>query len=190
MSTTVKYPVVSFKQTSDPGLLFAVKKFLGHRMNPADVKIDEEAFEIVVHNHSTKKVRELVKQYNRGLAEAGHGGFRGHPEVIVREIDLMQELRTVTAERDTLEQELDNERQREADLGDKWGDDRRKYEQDNDRLRRRVRSLDVSLERQEQEYDEMVLAEREERQQLLQRWRRTPVWRVAWQRLLALVRPD
>ena len=42
-------------------------------------------------------------------------------------------------------------------------------------------------ERQEQEYDEMVLAEREERQQLLQRWRRTPVWCVVWQRLLALV---
>jgi len=70
----------------------------------------------------------------------------------------------------------------------KWGDDRRKYEKDNDSLRRRVRRLDTSLERQELEYDQMVMAEREERQQLLQRWRRTPVWRVAWQRLLALVR--
>ena len=190
MSTVVKYPVVVFKQTSDPGFLFAVKKFLGQRMNPADVKIDNEAFEIVVHKHSAKEVREFVKQYNTGLAKGGHGGFLGHPSVVEREVDLEQELRKVTAERDALEQELERERQHEADLGDKWGSDRRKYEKDNDSLRRRVRRLDTSLERQEQEYDLMVMAEREERQQQLQRWRRTPVWRVAWQRLLALVKTE
>ncbi len=188
MSAIIKYPVVVFKQNSDPGFLHGVKKFLGHRMKPGDLKMDEKAFEIVVRNHTAKQVREFVKQYNRGLSEGGHGGFRGHPEVIVREVDLEAELRKVTAERDALEQELESERQHEADLGDKWGDDRRKYEKDNDSLRRRVRRLDTSLERQEQEYDQMVLAEREERRQLLQRWRRTPLWKVAWQRLLALVR--
>lgn len=185
MSAIIKYPVVVFKQNSDPGFLHGVKKFLGHRMKPGDLKMDEKAFEIVVRNHTAKQVREFVKQYNRGLSEGGHGGFRGHPEVIVREVDLEAELRTATAERDALEQELASERQHEADLGDKWGDDRRKYEKDNDSLRRRVRRLDTSLERQEQEYDQMVLAEREERRQLLQRWRRTPLWKVAWQRLLA-----
>ena len=128
MSTVVKYPVVVFKQTSDPGFLFAVKKFLGQRMNPADVKIDNEAFEIVVHNHSAKEVREFVKQYNTGLAKGGHGGFLGHPSVVEREVDLEQELRKVTAERDALEQELESERQHEAELGDKWGDDQERAE--------------------------------------------------------------
>ena len=189
MSTVVKYPVVVFKQNSDPGFLRGVKNFLGHRMKPGDLKIDMEAFEIVVRNHTAQEVREFVKQYNRGLTEGGHGGFRGHPTVVEREIDLEQELRTAAAERDALEQELASERQHEAELGDKWGDARRQYEKDNDALRRRVRRLDTSLERQEQEYDLMVMAEREERQQLLQRWRRTPVWRVAWQRLLALISP-
>lgn len=187
MSAIVKYPVVVFKQTSDPGFLFAVKKFLGQRMNPADVKIDNEAFEIVVHNHSAKEVREFVKQYNRGLTEGGHGGFRGHPTVVEREIDLEQELRTVTAERDALEQELESGRQNQAELGDKWGDDRRDYEESIDLLTRRLIKRKKALDRMEEEYDQLVLAEREERQQLLRRWRRTPLWKVGWQRLLALV---
>ena len=187
MSTVVKYPVVVFKQTSDPGFLFAVKKFLGQRMNPADVKIDNEAFEIVVHNHSAKEVREFVKQYNTGLAKGGHGGFLGHPSVVEREVDLEQELRKVTAERDALEQELESERQHEAELGDKWGDDRRDYEESIDLLTRRLIKRKKALDRMEVEYDQLVLAEREERRQQMLRWRQTALWKVAWQRLLALV---
>ena len=187
MPAIVKYPVVVFKQTSDPGFLFAVKKFLGQRMNPADVKIDNEAFEIVVHNHSAKEVREFVKQYNTGLAKGGHGGFLGHPSVVEREVDLDQELRKVTAERDALEQELESERQHEADLGDKWGAQRRDFEQDNDDLRKKVRSLNTSIRKLEEEHDLTVLEGREKRRQQMLRWRQTPLWKVGWQRLLALV---
>ena len=189
MSGIIKFPVVIFKQTSDPGLLHDVKTFLSHRMNPADVRIDEETFEIVVHNHTTKEVRKIINQYNRGLSESGHGGFRGHPEVEEREIDLKQELRIVTTERDTAVQELESRRQREAELGDKWGDERRDYEESIKLLTRRLIKRKKALDRMEEEYDQMVMAEREERRQLLQRWRRTPVWRVAWQRLLAPISP-
>ena len=187
MSAIIKYPVVVFKQNSDPGFLFAVKKFLSQRMNPADVRIDNEKFEIVVHNHSTKEVRKLVKQFNRGLGEAGHGGFRGHPEVEEREIDLEKELRIVTAQRDALEQELESGRQNQADLGDKWGDLRRGYEQDNDILRKGIRRHKTRIRKLEAEYDQMVVAERGERRQQMLRWRHTPLWKVGWQRLLALV---
>ena len=187
MSTVVKYPVVVFKQNSDPGFLRGVKNFLGHRMKPGDLKIDMEAFEIVVRNHTAQEVREFVKQYNRGLTEGGHGGFRGHPTVVEREIDLEQELRTVTAERDALEQELESGRQNQAELGDKWGDDRRDYEESIDLLTRRLIKRKKALDRMEVEYDQLVLAEREERRQLLRRWRWTPLWKVGWQRLLALV---
>ena len=187
MSTVVKYPVVVFKQNSDPGFLRGVKNFLGHRMKPGDLKIDMEAFEIVVRNHTAQEVREFVKQYNRGLTEGGHGGFRGHPTVVEREIDLEQELRTVTAERDALEQELESGRQNQAELGDKWGDDRRDYEESIDLLTRRLIKRKKALDRMEVEYDQQVLAEREERRQLLRRWRWTPLWKVGWQRLLALV---
>ena len=187
MSTVVKYPVVVFKQTSDPGFLFTVKKFLGHRMNPADVKIDEDAFEIVVHNHTVKDVREFVKQYNRGLSEAGHGGFRGHPSVVEREVDLEQELRIVTAERDALEQELERGRQNQAELGDKWGNLRRDYEQDNDILRKGIRRHKARIRKLEAEYDQTVGDEREKRRRQILRWRQTAVWKVGWKRLLALV---
>jgi len=187
MSTVVKYPVVVFKQNSDPGFLRGVKNFLGHRMKPGDLKIDMEAFEIVVRNHTAQEVREFVKQYNRGLTEGGHGGFRGHPTVVEREIDLEQELRTVTAERDALEQELESGRQNQAELGDKWGDDRRDYEESIDLLTRRLIKRKKALDRMEVEYDQLVLAEREERRQQMLRWRQTALWKVAWQRLLALV---
>ena len=187
MSTVVKYPVVVFKQNSDPGFLRGVKNFLGHRMKPGDLKIDMEAFEIVVRNHTAQEVREFVKQYNRGLTEGGHGGFRGHPSVVEREIDLEQELRTVTAERDALEQELESGRQNQAELGDKWGDDRRDYEESIDLLTRRLIKRKKALDRMEVEYDQLVLAEREERRQQMLRWRQTALWKVAWQRLLALV---
>ena len=187
MSAIVKYPVIVFKQNSDPGFLFAVKQFLSQRMNPADVKIDNEAFEIVVHNHSTKEVRKLVKQFNRGLSEGGHGGFRGHPEVEEREIDLEDELRTVTAQRDVLEQKLESERQHEAKLGDKWGELRRGYEQDNDILRKGIRHHKTRIRKLEAEYDHTVLAEGEKQRQQMLRWRHTPLWKVGWQRLLALV---
>ena len=187
MSTVVKYPVVVFKQNSDPGFLRGVKNFLGHRMKPGDLKIDMEAFEIVVRNHTAQEVREFVKQYNRGLTEGGHGGFRGHPTVVEREIDLEQELRTVTAERDALEQELESGRQNQAELGDKWGNDRRDYEESIDLLTRRLIKRKKALDRMEVEYDQLVLAEREERRQQMLRWRQTALWKVAWQRLLALV---
>ena len=187
MSTVVKYPVVVFKQNSDPGFLRGVKNFLGHRMKPGDLKIDMEAFEIVVRNHTAQEVREFVKQYNRGLTEGGHGGFRGHPTVVEREIDLEQELRTVTAERDALEQELESGRQNQAELGDKWGDDRRDYEESIDLLTRRLIKRKKALDRMEVEYDQLVLAERKERRQQMLRWRQTALWKVAWQRLLALV---
>ena len=156
-------------------------------MNPANVKIDEEAFEIVVHNHTVKEVRKLVKQFNRGLSEAGHGGFRGHPEVEEREIDLELELRTVTAQRDALEQELESERQHEAELGDKWGNLRRDYEQDNDILRKGIRRHKARIRKLEAEYDQTVGDEREKRRRQILRWRQTAVWKVGWKRLLALV---
>ena len=187
MPAIVKYPVVVFKQNSDPGFLFAVKKHLGHRMNPGDVKMDEDAFEIVVHNHTVKEVREFVKQFNRGLSEGGHGGFRGHPEVEEREINLEQELRTVTAQRDVLEQKLESERQHEAELGDKWGNLRREYEQDNDILRKGIRRHKARIRKLKAEYDQTVVAEREKQRQQMLRWRHTPLWKVGWQRLLSLV---
>jgi len=187
MSAIIKYPVVVFKQNSDPGFLHGVKTFLGHRMKPGDLKIDMEAFEILVRNHPVKQVREFIKQYNNGLAKGGHGGFLGHPSVVEREIDLKQELRKVTAERDALEQELESERQHEADLGDKWGAQRRDFEQDNDDLRKKVRSLNTSIRKLEEEHDLTVLEGREKRRQQMLRWRQTPLWKVGWQRLLALV---
>ena len=187
MSGIVKYPVVILKQNSDTGFLIAVKQFLNQRMNPADVRMDQEKSEIVVHNHSTKEVRKLIKQFNRGLGEAGHGGFRGHAQVEEREINLKQELRTVTAQRDALEQELESERQHEAELGDKWGNLRRDYEQDNDILRKGIRRHKARIRKLKAEYDQTVVAEREKQRQQMLRWRHTSLWKVGWQRLLALV---
>ena len=67
----------------------SLKEFDMHGLKYLDAQFEacrrmEEAFVIEVRNHTAKQVREFVKQYNRGLSEGGHGGFRGHPEVIVR----------------------------------------------------------------------------------------------------------
>ena len=181
--------VVRILQNHDKGQVYALRNFLRKFTAPKNISVNIDAFQIYFENHSVKEVNNFVDRYKRGLSHAGHGGYRFDTEIIVRKVDLEAELRNCRIQRDALEQELESERQHEADLGDKWGDDRRKYEKDNDALRRKVRRLDTSLERQELEYDQMVMAEREERRQLLQRWRRTPVWRVAWQRLLALISP-
>ena len=68
-----------------------------------------------------------------------------------------------------------------------WGNLRRDYEQDNDILRKGIRRHKARIRKLEAEYDQTVMAEREKRRRQILRWRQTPLWKVGWQRLLALV---
>ena len=182
--------IVTVKQNPARSQVYDLRNFMRKRTNPENLSMEVDSHEILVENVEVKQVNVWVDKYKHGLSFQGHGSYRFDADVTIRKIDLEQRRGDCRAQRDALEQELESERQHEAELGDKWGNLRRDYEQDNDILRKGIRRHKARIRKLEAEYDQTVMAEKEKRRRQILRWRQTALWKVAWQRLLALVRPD
>ena len=185
-----KFVVVTLKQNNHKSQLHALRHYLSKHMNPNNISIDLNNMEILIENLPLKSVWKFVNKYKRGLSYGGHGGYRFEVNVTEREVNLVERLANVKAQRDALEQELESERQEKVRLEEKWGDDRQGYKRGIETLSGRLKQRKAEIKGLEKEMEEITTEMKRDKRALLEvihRMRVRPLWRISWGRLIRLV---
>ena len=93
-NTTISRIGVLVKQSKQLGDLYALRKFLRNQeIRDKNISVDQKTMAVYIDDVTKNKVENIVKRYERGLSEAGHGGYRIAFEIIEEEEDLLNILK-------------------------------------------------------------------------------------------------
>jgi len=126
-NTTISRIGILVKQSKQIGDLYALRNFLRNQeIRDKNIDVDRDSMAIYIDDVTKNKVENIVRRYERGLSEAGHGGYRIAFEIIEEKEDLLNILKQKN--KGEHEAEISSINERHSKEQEAWSKERKSLE--------------------------------------------------------------